>query len=139
MDSTPPQKTDHGPQVAVAPLNTIDVRDVSCGTEEFDKWLRKVSDDVITLDRIRTFAGSLPAVGNIIALVDSMGDILTLVQSKQRNMLDWVSLGINLIGVLPVPPTMAAARMSLRPTLFLVRQELKLNGKSLLGDALINV
>ncbi|WP_322037869.1 hypothetical protein, partial [Burkholderia cepacia] len=32
-----------------------------------------------------------------------------------------------------------AARMSLRPTLFLVRQELKLNGKSLLGDALVNV
>ncbi|MDN7874661.1 RHS repeat-associated core domain-containing protein [Burkholderia aenigmatica] len=139
MDSTPPQKTDHGPQVAVAPLNTIDARDVSRGAEEFDKWLRKMSDDVITLDRIRTFAGSLPVVGNIIALVDSMGDILTLVQSKQRNMLDWVSLGINLIGVLPAPPTMAAARMSLRPTLFLVRQELKLTGKSLLGDALINV
>ena len=38
---------------------------------EFDQWLRKVSDGVVTLDRIRTVAGSLPVVGNIIATVDS--------------------------------------------------------------------
>jgi len=48
----------------------------------------------------------------------SHDDIVTLTKSKQRELLDWVSLGINLIGVLPAPPTMAAARMSLRPTLF---------------------
>ncbi|MBV6290484.1 RHS repeat protein, partial [Pseudomonas sp. MAFF 301350] len=71
--------------------------------------------------------------------VDALGDIVTLVKSKQRDALDWVSLGINLIGVLPAPPTMAAARMSLRPTLFLVRQELRNSAKMLLGDSLIQV
>ncbi|MCS5514824.1 hypothetical protein NWF32_02105 [Pseudomonas qingdaonensis] len=65
--------------------------------------------------------------------------MVTLVKSKQREVLDWVSLGINLIGVLPAPPTMAAARMSLRPTLFLVRQELRNSAKMLLGDSLIQV
>jgi hypothetical protein len=46
-----------------------------------------------------------------------------------------VSLGINMVGVIPVPPTMAAARMSLRPMLFMIRQE----GKQILGDALIEI
>ncbi|MDC6383520.1 DUF6531 domain-containing protein, partial [Pseudomonas graminis] len=73
------------------------------------------------------------------ALVDALNDIVRLATSEKRDPLDWVSLGINLIGVLPTPPTMAAARMSLRPTLFLVRQEMRQAGKLVLGDALIEV
>jgi RHS repeat-associated protein len=127
------------PQVAVVPLNTLDVQDVGRGAARFDAWLRSISGDVVTLDRIKGVAGALPVVGNIMALVDALGDIVTLTKSKQRELLDWVSLGINLIGVLPAPPTMAAARMSLRPTLFLVRQELRNSVKMLLGDSMIEV
>ncbi|MCG8295374.1 RHS repeat-associated core domain-containing protein, partial [Pseudomonas entomophila] len=105
----------------------------------FDAWLQSVSGGYVTLERIKTVAGALPVVGNIMALVDALGDVVTLVKSKNRQLLDWVSLGINLIGVLPAPPTMAAARMSLRPTLFLVRQELRNSAKMLLGDSLITV
>lgn len=112
-------------QVAVAPLNTLDIQDVGRGAAVFDAWLQEVSGGIVTLDRIRNTAGALPVVGNIMALVDALGDVVTLSQSQTRHPLDWVSLGINLVGVLPAPPTMAAARMSLRPTLFLVRQELK--------------
>ncbi|MFF7106231.1 RHS repeat-associated core domain-containing protein [Pseudomonas sichuanensis] len=127
------------PQVAVAPLNTIDAKDVGRGAAAFDAWLQSVSGGYVTLERIKTVAGALPVVGNIMALVDALGDVVTLVKSKERQVLDWVSLGINLIGVLPAPPTMAAARMSLRPTLFLVRQELRNSAKMLLGDSLITV
>ncbi|WP_339446904.1 RHS repeat-associated core domain-containing protein [Pseudomonas sp. EA_5y_Pfl2_R50] len=127
------------PQVAVAPLNTLDIQDVGRGAARFDAWLKSISGGVVTLDRIKSVAGGLPVVGNIMALVDALGDIVTLTKSKQRQLLDWVSLGINLIGVLPAPPTMAAARMSLRPTLFLVRQELRNSAKMLLGDSLIEV
>nr|WP_315403945.1 RHS repeat-associated core domain-containing protein [uncultured Pseudomonas sp.] len=127
------------PQVAVAPLNTIDAKDVGRGAAEFDAWLQSISGGTVTLERIKSVAGALPVVGNIMALVDALGDVVTLVKSKQREVLDWVSLGINLIGVLPAPPTMAAARMSLRPTLFLVRQELRNSAKMLLGDSLIQV
>ena len=126
-------------QVAVAPLNTIDAKDVGRGAAAFDAWLQSVSGGYVTLERIKTVAGALPVVGNIMALVDALGDVVTLVKSKNRQLLDWVSLGINLIGVLPAPPTMAAARMSLRPTLFLVRQELRNSAKMLLGDSLIQV
>ncbi|WP_410054218.1 DUF6531 domain-containing protein [Cupriavidus sp. BIC8F] len=93
----------------------------------------------MTLERLKTVAGSLPVVGNIIALVDALGDVITLVRTKSQDFLDWVSLGINLIGVLPTPPSMAAARMSLRPTLALVRQELRQAAKAALGDGLIEV
>ncbi|MHC3822390.1 RHS repeat-associated core domain-containing protein [Pseudomonas sp. G3-19] len=127
------------PQVAIVPLNTIDIKDVGRGAARFDAWLQSISGGVVTLERVKNVAGALPVVGNIMALVDALGDVVTLAKSKQRQVLDWVSLGINLIGVLPAPPTMASARMTLRPTLSLVRQELRNSAKMLLGDSLIEV
>jgi hypothetical protein len=56
------------------------------------------------------------------ALIDVLNDIAILSRSEKRDPLDWVSLGIDLIGVIPAP-RMAAARMSLRPMLYLVRQK----------------
>jgi RHS repeat-associated protein len=126
-------------QVAIVPLNLIMVEDVGRGAAQFDAWLRELSGDLVTLERIKSVAGALPVVGNIMALVDALNDIATLSKSPNQDPLSWVSLGINLIGVLPLPPNMAAARMSLRPMLFLVRQETAKAGKMVLGDALINV
>ncbi|WDG76999.1 DUF6531 domain-containing protein [Pseudomonas chlororaphis] len=134
-----PAAKPRAPQVAVAPLNAIDIKDVGRGAAKFDAWLQSISGGIVTLDRVKNVAGALPVVGNIMALVDALGDIVTLAKSKKREVLDWVSLGINLIGVLPAPPTMASARMTLRPTLGLVRQELRNSAKMLLGDSLIEV
>ncbi len=131
--------TKREPQVAIVPLNLIMVEDVGRSAAQFDAWLREISGDLVTLERIKTVAGALPVVGNIMALVDALNDVVTLSNSPRQDPLNWVSLGINLIGVLPMPPNMAAARMSLRPTLFLVRQEVAKVGKLVLGDALINV
>lgn len=80
----------------------------------------------------------MPVVGNIVALFDALGDIIHLVKTGSNDPLDWVSLGINLIGVVPVPPTMAAARMTLRPVLFLARQQLKKN-KGDFAQAVMNI
>ncbi|MEN8639315.1 RHS repeat-associated core domain-containing protein [Pseudomonas sichuanensis] len=124
-----------GREVAIVPLSDIHIEDVGRGAAVFDAWLRDVSDGYVTLERIKNVAGSLPVVGNIIALVDALGDVVTLAESDKPDPWDWVSLGINLIGVVPIPPGMAAARMSLRPMLFMVRQE----GKQVLGDALIEI
>lgn len=130
------------PEVAVAPLNTIDQQDIGAGAAAFDKWLRKISHDYVTLERLSTVAGSLPVIGNIMALIDAIMDIVQVIQKaiakKEIDFLQWVSLGINLIGVVPVPPAMSAARMSLRPALHLVRQKLALGVKDL-GTALIEV
>ncbi|WP_312933470.1 RHS repeat-associated core domain-containing protein [Pseudomonas sp.] len=127
------------PQVAIVPLNAIDIKDVASGAASFDAWLQSATDGVVTLDRIKNVAGALPVVGNIMALVDALGDIVTLSTVQKRDLLAWASLGINLIGVLPLPPAMAAARMTLRPTLFLVRQEMKATSKVLLSASVIEV
>jgi RHS repeat-associated protein len=127
------------PQVAVVPLNAIDIQDVASSAATFDAWLQSASGGVVTLDRIKNVAGALPVVGNIMALVDALGDIVTLSNAQKRDLLAWASLGINLIGVLPLPPAMAAARMTLRPTLFLVRQEMKASSRMLLSTSVIEV
>jgi RHS repeat-associated protein len=138
----PSKPAERAPEVAVAPLNTIDQQDIGAAAAAFDKWLRKISYDYVTLERLSTVAGSLPVIGNIMALIDAIMDIVEVIQKyinkKEIDFLQWVSLGINLIGVVPVPPAMSAARMSLRPALHLVRQKLALGVKDL-GGALIEV
>lgn len=138
----PSKPAERAPEVAVAPLNTIDQKDIGAGAAAFDKWLRKISHDYVTLERLATLAGSLPVIGNIMALSDVIMDVVGIIQKyiarKEIEFLEWVSLGINLIGVVPVPPSMSAARMSLRPALHLVRQKLALGVKDL-GAALIEV
>lgn len=139
MPEPRPSPAPRPPETAVAPLNTIDVEDVGRGAAQVDAWLRQASGGLVTLARIQTVAGGLPVLGNIMALVDALNDIFVLMRSRSRDVLDWASLGINLIGVLPLPPGMAAARMSLRPTLALVRQELRQAATATLGDGLIEV
>ena len=136
------KSAERAPEVAVAPLNTIDQRDVAAGAAAFDKWLRKISYDYVTLERLSTVAGSLPVIGNIMALIDAIMDIVEIIQkglakgAKEIDFLLWVSLGINLIGLAPGAGN--AARMTLRPALHLVRQKLALGVKDL-GTALIEV
>ncbi|WP_312484513.1 RHS repeat-associated core domain-containing protein [Massilia timonae] len=138
----PSKSAERAPEVAVAPLNTISQQDVGAGAAAFDKWLRKISGDYVTLERLSTVAGSLPVIGNIMALIDAIMDIVAIIQKylakkeKDIDFLQWVSLGINLIGVAPGAGN--AARMSLRPALHLVRQKLALGAKDL-GAALVEV
>lgn len=133
------QNNSREPQLALTPLEEVQSADVDASINAFDAWLRSISDDMITLDRIKTVAGGLPVVGNIMALIDVFNDIVELSKKNKRELLDYVSLGINLIGVIPVPPQMAAARMSLRPALYAVRQEIKLRGTMALSDSLLNL
>ncbi|KII35894.1 hypothetical protein [Pseudomonas fluorescens] len=70
------------PQAAIVPLNAIDVQDVASSAAAFDAWLLSATDGVVTLDRIKNYAGFLPVVGNIMALVDALSDIVTLSDAK---------------------------------------------------------
>ncbi|MDP9930421.1 RHS repeat-associated core domain-containing protein [Variovorax paradoxus] len=123
-------------------MNTIGAEDIAAASKAVDDWLRSFSGGYVTLERLTMVLGSIPIVGNIMALVDVFLDIITIVEKKTKDgvaaFLTWVSLGINLIGLIPLPPTMAAARMSLRPTLHLVRQQLK-TAASNLGETIVVV
>lgn len=134
--------TEREPQTAVAPLNTIAKEDIAAASKVVDEWLRSFTGGYVTLERLTTVLGSIPIVGNIMALVDVFLDIVTILEKKSTDaatrFLNWASLGINLIGLIPAPPTMAAARMSLRPTLHLVKQEL-LHGARNLGGTIVTM
>ncbi|KUY86308.1 DUF6531 domain-containing protein, partial [Burkholderia sp. RF4-BP95] len=126
---------------AIVPLDRVHFADLEAGASGFDNWLRSVSGGYVTLGRIKEVSGALPVLGNIIAAVDVCGDISKLIRNRSikprskaeeiEQMLDWANLAINLIGVMPVPPGTAAARMSLRPTLGLVRQKVRQGAKDL--------
>ncbi|MGJ7558728.1 RHS repeat-associated core domain-containing protein [Variovorax sp. RB3P1] len=130
-------------QTAVAPLNTIGVEDIGAAKAKIDAWLRWLTKDYVTLDTLLTVAGSIPIISNIMALVDAVWDIIDMITKKlYRDVLQWVSLAINLLGVIPFPPATGAARMSLRPMLHLLKQEMAKTAKNALptiGEAVMNV
>ncbi|UVK83644.1 DUF6531 domain-containing protein [Pseudomonas sichuanensis] len=123
------------PQVAITPLAEVQIEDVGRGAVVFDTWLRNTSASFVTLERLKGVAGNVAVAGNIIALVDALGDIAILSRNKVPDPIDCATYGINLIGLVTSPASAAAARMALRPMLFIVRQE----GKQVLGDALIEL
>ncbi|WP_049696376.1 RHS repeat-associated core domain-containing protein [Pseudomonas fulva] len=135
--STPPSA--RPAETAVAPIKDIPDEDIEDGANSVDLWLRQISDNRLTLANLKTTAEFIPIANNIMAAVDAVGDIIALTENDNPSLLDWVSLGINLIGMIPFPPTMAFARKSLRPALHLVRQQVKSNPKGAIGDALITV
>lgn len=113
------QTTPHT-KVAVGPKNTF-TKDAQAGANKFDSWLRQISDGYITLDRLAMAAGSIPVIGNAMAVVDTMLAIKEMVNKKDTNTLDWMNLAINVIGIIPGAGN--AARTTLRPILHLVRDQ----------------
>ncbi|WP_254211131.1 RHS repeat-associated core domain-containing protein [Burkholderia multivorans] len=126
---------------AIVPLNQVHIADLEAGASQFDNWLRTASGGYVTLERIKEVSAAMPVLGSIIAAIDVCGDISKLIANRNipprseaerlDRILDWANLAINLIGVLPIPPGTTAARMSLRPTLGLVRQAVKTGAKDL--------
>jgi len=120
-------------KVAVSPANTF-TKDARAGANKFDSWLRQISDGYITLDRLAMAAGSIPVIGNAMAVVDTMLAIKEMVNKKDTNTLDWMNLAINVIGIIPGAGN--AARTTLRPILHLVRDQ-ALRHKGLLTEAVV--
>src|SRR3954451_6602034 len=115
-------------QTAFLPIGNVHPTDVAAAAGRFDDWLREISGGLVNLERLKNVAGGLPVVGNIIALVSVAMDIRELYEKKSADVLDYVDIGVDLIGVVPIPPSLAAMRMSLRPMLGMVRGELVAQG-----------
>ncbi|MBT2333027.1 RHS repeat protein [Variovorax paradoxus] len=134
-------------QTAVAPLNTIGLEDIGAGKAKINAWLLRISNNKVDLNTLLTIAGGIPVIGNIMALIDAIWDIVDMITKKlYTDVLQWVSLAINLLGVIPFPPATGAARMSLRPMLHLLRQEIAKTAANAakhvlpnIGEAFVNV
>ena len=120
-------------KVAVGSANTF-TKDARAGANKFDSWLRQISDGYITLDRLAMAAGTIPVIGNAMAVVDTMLAIKEMVNKKDTNTLDWMNLAINVIGIIPGAGN--AARTTLRPILHLVRDQ-ALRHKGLLTEPVV--
>ncbi|MFM0023170.1 RHS repeat-associated core domain-containing protein [Paraburkholderia azotifigens] len=138
---TPVQQT----EVAIAPLNTIVKEDAGSALEQFDAWLKGVSDGYVTLQRVEQLANVIPVVSNILSAIDVVLDIKRLMQSQSKDAFDYLNLGIDLIGVIPVPPVMGEFRMGARPMMKLAREELMKSGRAvaeggaqMIADAVIS-
>ena len=84
LQGDPAPQPDRGRQTAVGPLNTFAGVDVGARGAEFDRWLRTISGDYVTLKRLTTVAGSLPVLGNIMAFVDTVMDVVTVGREVRR-------------------------------------------------------
>ncbi|WP_228147195.1 RHS repeat-associated core domain-containing protein [Acinetobacter sp. ANC 3832] len=115
----------------VAPLREFHPKDVQASANNIDTWLQQIHPS-LSLSTLANVAGVIPVIGNIIALVDTVESLISLVDNPNPDMWDWVDLCINLIGVIPIPPNMAAARMTVRPVVMTARNA-KATGKSIEG------
>ncbi|MCM2495494.1 DUF6531 domain-containing protein [Burkholderia glumae] len=122
--------------VFVAPLDDLHPADIDANLKALDRWLVDVSGGVLTLDRVETIARNAPVLANIFAAVDLIADIRAMIDHGDRpiDLFDWVNLGLDLIGVIPIPMGTAQIRMGARPMLKLLREEIAKNGKAM-GEA----
>ncbi|MGU7773982.1 RHS repeat-associated core domain-containing protein [Burkholderia sp. MR1-5-21] len=131
-----PKPTD----VFVSPIMKITEADVKAGIDVFDKWLIKVSGGVVNVSRLQMVAQNVPILANIFAAVDAVLDIKAMIEhgDKPIDAFDWVNLGLDLIGIVPLPPATAELRLGARPVLKMIRQEIVKSGKAV-GEAALQV
>jgi len=127
-------------EYAIEPLERINASEVAEGFSPLDKWLRENTNDIVTLDRLKTVGNAIPGVSNLIAFSDVVYDIIEINDLKQAgkevSIISWVNLGVDAIGVIPMPGT-GPARVALRAPLQLAKQKLKQGVKNLAEDFLI--
>ncbi|WP_246797609.1 RHS repeat-associated core domain-containing protein [Burkholderia perseverans] len=131
-----PKPTD----IFVGPLSGFHPIDIDANLRDLNQWLMGISHGVITLDRLKTVAENMPVLANIFAAVDLIGDIRAMINHGNRplNLFDWLNLGLDLIGVIPLPVGTAEVRMGARPMLKLMREEVAKNGRAA-GEAVLNM
>ncbi|UVL59531.1 DUF6531 domain-containing protein [Pseudomonas sp. B21-032] len=108
---------------AVAPKNTFTEEDVRAGTDKLAQWLTGLTGDAVNWRTVITVGEMLPVAGSIFAAADAIGDIIELAQGDatyRADLYNWVGLGINLFGLVPLPGV-GAARAVMRPSLKTLR------------------
>ena len=130
--SQPPSR-----QRAVVPLENIGKTDIGTNAAHVDRWLRSISGDIVTLERVKTVAGAVPVLGNLLALVDVLGDLVDIYEKgDQAGFDEWFELGTDLIGVIPGG---GAANVALRPVLHALKKEIVNIAKGELSDAFLEM
>ncbi|MBJ9721195.1 RHS repeat protein [Acinetobacter calcoaceticus] len=109
----------------VAPLNTFSPKDLTTKKAEVDKWFREYTDGIVTVDRLETICRSVPVLGSAFAVGDIVIDIISMIDKgiDKVEIFDWLNLGIDVIGLVPMGPVGPSVRGVARPALFYVKNE----------------
>ncbi len=109
----------------VAPLNTFSPEDLTAKKSEVDKWFREYTNNIITVDRLETICRSVPVLGSAFAVGDIIIDIISMINKgiDKVEIFDWLNLGIDVIGLVPMGPVGPSVRGAARPALFYVKNE----------------
>ncbi|WP_255991105.1 RHS repeat-associated core domain-containing protein [Chitinolyticbacter albus] len=126
-------------QYAVVPLNAQLAKDVQASINGFDKWIRDLTGGKLTLADLETVLSAVPVVGNLIAAADVITGLYEISQKQDEvSLVDWFGIGIDTIGIVPVPPGLAATRIAFRPVVGVVKQALVRNAGDI-GEAVLSV
>ncbi|VEB42749.1 Uncharacterised protein [Chromobacterium violaceum] len=64
--------------------------------QDFDKWLRSISDGHLSVESLKTIASAVPVVGNLISIGDVIVDIVDMSNKSRANqevdVFDWLFL-----------------------------------------------
>ncbi|EPF6424320.1 RHS repeat-associated core domain-containing protein [Acinetobacter baumannii] len=109
----------------VAPLNTFSPKDLTTKKAEVDKWFREYTDGIVTVDRLETICRNVPVLGSAFAVGDIIIDIISMINKgiDKVEIFDWLNLGIDVIGLAPIPSISLGIRGVARPALFYVKNE----------------
>ncbi len=80
----------------------------------------------------------IPVLNNLMALADALTDIVSIIRKRGGELLDYLGLAINLIGVIPFPPVLAPMRLTARPLLALIRNQLLIHKRDI-GAAVVSI
>ncbi|KVN15228.1 sugar-binding protein [Burkholderia stagnalis] len=112
-------------------LTDVHPDDVRASGEGFNAWLIDVTHGYVNVERLATVASAIPILNNLMALADVLSDIVSIVRKRGGDLLDYLGLAINLIGVIPFPPVLAPMRLAARPMLALIRNELMIHKRDI--------
>ena len=84
----------------ITPVNTL-IPDAKKQVLSFDDWLKKQTNNYVSLSTLAAAAGAIPVLGNVLAAVDVLSSVKNMIQSKSIDIFDWLDLGINVIGLIP--------------------------------------
>ncbi|WP_260435881.1 hypothetical protein [Burkholderia seminalis] len=110
-------KNEQRKEILRAWLTDVHPDDVVASGEGFNAWLISVTHGYVDVDRLKTVASMIPVLNNLMALADALTDIVSIIRKRGGELLDYLGLAINLIGVIPFPPVLAPMRLTARPLL----------------------
>ncbi|MEN9657355.1 MAG: hypothetical protein RL571_820 [Pseudomonadota bacterium] len=126
-------------QYALVPLNAQLSKDVQSNVGEFDKWIQELTGGKLSLNDLQMVLAGIPVVGNLIAASDVIIGLYELTQKQaEPGLMDWFGIGVDTIGVIPVPLGLAPLRMTLRPVIAVVKQSVVAN-KGAVASAVVEV